>query len=720
MKSRCKIKQHDITDCGAACLASVAAFYRLRLPLARIRQYATTDTKGTNILGLITAAEKMGFQAKGVKGSFENIREAPLPFIAHVVINTVLHHYIVVYKISRQKVTVMDPIDGQYHQLTIQEFGNIWTGVLLLLLPSETFTGGNEKTSNLSRFWTLLQPHRAVALQALFGAVMYTILGLAMSFYVQNIVDHVLIEGNKNLLNLLSIIMLGILLFQLFIGNVKSIFALKTGQRIDLRLILGYYKHLLLLPQQFFDTMRVGEITSRISDAVKIRLFINEVAMNLVVNFFIVIFSFTLMFAYYWKLALIIACIIPLYFLIYVISNQVNKKYQRRLMENSAELGGQLVESLNAAGTIKRFGLEDYANHKTENRFVALLKTIFYSSRMNIYLSGTSGFVTSTFTIILLWCGATFVIDRQITPGELLSFYALIGYFTGPMLSLIGANKSIQDALIAADRLFEIMDLEQETTGNKTVLLPGMAGDIVFSGVTFRYGSRAMVFNDFHMKITGGSITAIVGESGSGKTTLMALLQNMYPLQEGHIFIGHTDIRYIELESLRERISIVPQQVDLFATSILENIAIGEFEPDMEKVLRIADLLGLADFIDKMPNGYMTMLGEHGANLSGGQRQRIAIARALYREPDVLILDEATSSLDPVAEQYVLHTVKHLRQLGKTIIVIAHRLSTVIHADNIIVLKNGQVAGEGSHQHLLEHNEVYAVLWSHHQGMMMG
>ncbi|HVI48033.1 MAG TPA: peptidase domain-containing ABC transporter [Chitinophaga sp.] len=718
MKPRCKIKQHDITDCGAACLASVAAFYHLQLPLARIRQYAATDKKGTNVLGLITAAEKLGFQAKGVKGNLNNIREAPLPFIAHVVINKVLSHYIVVYKINRQTVTVMDPVDGRYHRLTIKEFGNIWTGVLMLLLPAETFIAGNEKTSNLSRFWALLQPHRTVGLQALFGAVVYTILGLAISFYVQNIIDHVLIEGNKNLLNLLSVIMLGILLLQLFIGNVKSIFALKTGQQIDIRLILGYYQHLLLLPQQFFDTMRVGEITSRISDAVKIRLFINEVAMNLIVNFLIVVFSFVIMFAYYWKLALIIACIIPLYFLIYAVSNQVNKKYQRRLMENSADLGGQLVESLNAAATIKRFGLETYANLKTENRFVVLLKTIFHSTRMNIYLSGISGFTTSTFTVILLWCGATFVIDRQMTPGELLSFYAVTGYFTGPMLSLIGANKSIQDALIAADRLFEIMDLEQESTANKTALLKDITSDIIFSGVTFRYGSRNIVFSNFNMKITGGAITAIVGESGSGKTTLMALLQNLYPLQEGHIFIGPTDIRYIGLQNLRERISIVPQQVDLFAVSILENIAIGEFEPDMTKILRIADLLGFADFIDKMPNGYLTMLGEHGANLSGGQRQRIAIARALYREPDVLILDEATSSLDPVAEQYVLQTVKHLRRMGKTVIVIAHRLSTVIHADSIIVLKNGYVAGEGKHQYLMDHNEVYSALWNRHLGLM--
>ncbi|WP_315820677.1 cysteine peptidase family C39 domain-containing protein [Paraflavitalea speifideaquila] len=325
MKKSIKVKQHDITDCGAACLQSVAAFYNLQLPIAAIRQYAGTDTKGTNVLGLIEAAQKIGFEAKGVKGGFEALFNMPVPAIAHVVINKRLSHYVVIYKVTKDFIQVMDPADGEIHQQTHDAFKEIWTGVIVLLMPAESFKEGNEKISHLRRFWILLRPHKEVTLQILFGAAIYTILGLATSLYVQNIVDHVLIGGNTRLLNMMGIVMLFILVIQLFIGGFKSVFALKTGQQIDARLILGYYKHLLKLPQQFFDTMRVGEITSRITDAVKIRSFINETATGLVVNVFIVAFSFLVMFLYQWKLALLVLTIIPIYILLYALSNRFNK-----------------------------------------------------------------------------------------------------------------------------------------------------------------------------------------------------------------------------------------------------------------------------------------------------------------------------------------------------------------------------------------------------------
>lgn len=718
LKRSARVKQRDISDCGAACLASVAAYYHLQLPVARIRQYAGTDKKGTNVLGMIEAAQKLGFQAKGVKGPLEALANVPKPVIAHVVINGALQHFVVIYQVSSKHVVYMDPIDGDFHRKTHEDFKQIWTSVLILLMPEEDFKPGNEKVSHLQRFWYLLRPHRTVLFQALFGAMIYTVLGLSTSIYVQKIVDNVLVDGNRNLLNLLGVTMLLILLLQLFVGNLKSIFAIKTGQQLDARLILGYYKHLLKLPQQFFDTMRVGEITSRINDAVKIRVFINDVALTLVVNTFIVIFSFALMFTYYWKLALIMLAIIPVYLIIYQVSNRVNKKLQRRLMEDNAELGSQLVESLNAVSTIKRFGLEEHANMKTENRFIRLLQTIYRSTVSNLYIGSSANIITSAFVIVMMWIGSIFVIERELSPGELLSFYALVGYFTGPAMGLITANKSMQDALIAADRLFEIMDLEQEETTQKVVLQPNMIGDIVFNNVTFSYGTRVEVFRQFNLLVTKGRITAIVGESGSGKSTLMSLLQNIYPLRDGNIAIGNTDIRYIQHESLRRLVSVVPQQIDLFAGTVSENIAVGEFEPDMQLVLTIAQQLGILEFIEKLPDGFNTLLGEHGVNLSGGQRQRIAIARAIYRNPEILILDEATSSLDPVSDLYVQHVMQSLRDAGKTIIVIAHRLSTVVNADKIVVLQDGALAEEGTHDQLLARNTVYAKLWSHHQGMI--
>lgn len=720
LKKNVKVKQHDITDCGAACLQSIAAHYNLQLPIAQIRQMAGTDTKGTNILGLVEAAQKLGFEAKGVKGSYEAMLDMPVPAIAHVIVQQRIVHYVVIYKVTPEEVVVMDPIDGQGHTIKKEEFLKTWTSVLVLLLPAETFREGNEKVSHLRRFWMLLRPHKAVSMQVLFGAAIYTILGLSVSLYVQNIVDHVLIGGNTRLLNLMGVTMLVILLLQFFIGGLKNIFALKTSQHLDASLILGYYKHLLKLPQTFFDTMRVGEITSRITDAVKIRVFINDTAMALIVNVFIVIFSFIVMFIYQWKLAFLVMSVIPLYLVMYFISNRFNKKWQRKMMEDNAELGSQLVESLNTITTIKRFGLEEHANLKTESRFIKLLKSIFHTGIFNVHLGNAASLVNGLLIVALLWTGAYMVVGRSLSAGELLSFYALLGYFTGPAMSIIGANKSIQDALIAADRLFEIMDLEQESSTNKIKLEAGKTGDITFHQVNFRYGTRVDVFKELDLDIPQNSITAIVGESGSGKSTLISLLQNLYPLRAGHITIGDTDIRYFDNESLRQRVSVVPQQIDLFAGSVLENIAVGEFEPDMQRVIDISRQLGILEFVEQLPGGFNTWIGEHGVNLSGGQRQRLAIARALYRDPDILILDEATSSLDPIADQMVQLVLQRLRRNGKTIIVIAHRLSTVMNADKIVVLKNGQLQGQGSHAQLLEGNTTYAELWQHHQGMMVG
>uniref|UniRef100_UPI0035A15C99 peptidase domain-containing ABC transporter n=1 Tax=Prevotella heparinolytica TaxID=28113 RepID=UPI0035A15C99 len=533
------------------------------------------------------------------------------------------------------------------------------------------------------------------------------------SIYVGKITDYVLVDKNLNLLNLMSVAMLVILLLRTFIGAMKSILALKTGQRIDAALILGYYKHLLTLPQQFFDTMRVGEIISRVNDAVKIRNFINNVSLDLVVNIMILLFSVGLMFVYSWKLALITLASAPLFLLIFWSFNKLNKKYQRSIMESSADLESQLVESINSISTIKRFGIEEFANLKTETRFVHLLKNTFRSIYGSIMAQGGIQFVSTAITIAVLWVGSILVIDQELTPGTLMVFYSLIGYVISPIGALISSNQTIQDALIAADRLFQIMDLEREQDNDQKIALqPDMIGDISFENVSFRYGSRKEVFKELNLKIEQGKTTAVIGESGSGKTTLISLLQHIYPIQSGHIRIGDYDIAQIDNKSLRRRVGTVPQQIELFAGTIVENIAVGDLHPDMRRITDLIDQLGLRKFIERLPEGLNTFIGEHGASLSGGERQRIAIARALYKEPEILIFDEATSSLDTTAERYVKQTLEALAEQGKTVIIIAHRLTTVKDADHIVVLDKGQVVEAGTHGELFKAGGIYSRLWN--------
>ena len=377
--------------------------------------------------------------------------------------------------------------------------------------------------------------------------------------------------------------------------------------------------------------MRVGEIISRVGDAVKIRNFINNVSIDLAVNIMILFFSLCVMFIYSWQLALITLASAPLFLIIYIGFNRLYRKYQRRIMESNAELESQLVESINSINTIKRFGVEEFANVKTENRFVRLLRNTFRSIYGAILAQGGIQFVSSAITVAVLWVGSTLVIKQQITPGTLMVFYSLVGYVISPIGSLITANQTVQDALIAADRLFQIMDLEREeqNTGHKHAIYQHNMGDITLQNVSFRYGTRKQVFTDLSLTIPKGKTTAIVGESGSGKTTLISLLQNIYPIQGGSIKIGKYDIKQISNDSLRKMVSTVPQQIELFAGSIIENIALGDFQPDVKRISEIAEQLGLNDFISKLPNGFDTYIGEHGASLSGGENN-VLLLLVLY------------------------------------------------------------------------------------------
>ncbi len=712
-----RIKQHDITDCGAACIASVSASYGLKLPLAQIRQYAYTNKKGTNILGMVDALSKLGFKAKGVRAEFEALNVIPKPTIAHVTVKKVLKHFVVIYKVSNTKLKYMDPSDGKMHEITHDEFRKMWTGILILVEPKETFEATDKTTSNTKRFWELFRPHRGALVQSLFGAIIVSILGLSTSIYVGKITDYVFVDGNTNLLNMMSIVMIAILLLKVFIGLTKNVIMVKTGQSIDVALILGYYKYLLTLPQQFFDTMRVGEITSRVGDAVKIRNLVNNVVVELTVNIMILVFTVVLMLIYSWKLTLILVASTPFYGILFFAFNRLNRKYQRKIMERGADLQAQLVESLESIGTIKRFGIENFTNAKTENRFIAMLRGLFTATKGALYVNNGIQIVEQGMVIAVLWIGSSQVIDQSITPGTLMMFYSLVGYVASPISSIISSNSTIQEALIASDRLFQIMDLErEENDSNKITLTTDMIGDICFDNITFRYGSRKFVFEDFSLTIQKGKITAIVGESGSGKTTLISLLQNIYPIHSGKIKIGDYDIAIITNKSLREKVSVVPQQVELFAGTVTENIALGKTNPDLKRIVDVIKSLGLEQFIDGLPQGLNTRIGEHGTSLSGGERQRLAIARAVYRNPEIILFDEATSSLDTLAEKYVKQVTKQLASEGKTIVIIAHRLSTVRDADTIVTINHGKVIETGTHAELLAKGGVYSMLWDEQTG----
>jgi ATP-binding cassette subfamily B protein len=708
MKKGIEIKQPDINESGAACLASISAHYNMKFSLSYIQLMHSTHKPANDIPGLVELARKLDFSAKGVKCTFEALFRVPKPVIAQVFLKGTLPSYVVIYGLQKKWVSIMDPACGKIIRQRPEEFKTLWKGMAVVLMPIDKLDNANKKISVTQRFISLLMPHKVVMAQAFLGAAVYSILGLSTSVFVQKLMDYVLVDGNLNLLHLMGTGMLLLLFLKVFIGSFKSLLAARTGQKIDAVLILGYYKHLLKLPQQFFDTMRVGEIISRVNDAFRIRTFINNVALSMVVNCLIVIFTLLCMAIYSWKLALLVMVSLPLFVGIYLAFNKLNKRNLRKVMENDADFESHFVESLHSISTIKRFGCEEHANFANEFRFIKLLQASWISARTSFLSYYAAEFISGGLTLAVLWFGSAKVVDQEITPGILMSFYALTAYLLAPVVALIYSNQSMQDAIIAADRLFQIMDMEgEEAEHPKISLLPEMVADIHFRNVSFSYNSHQQVFEKFSLTIPKGKITAIIGESGCGKTTLLSLLQNIYSIQSGSIEIGRYNIAHVSHSSLRKIVGTVPQQIDLFTGSIAENIALGDYEPDMKRVIDICKDLNISGFIEKLPKGYFSTLGEHGVSLSGGEKQRIAIARALYKDPEILILDEATSALDGHSEAAVKQVIQRQRNLGKTIIMITHRLSSIWDADMIYLLENGNVIESGNHIQLMALKEKY-------------
>lgn len=689
-----RTKQQDFTDCGAACIVSICRYYGLHVSISQIRSFAGTDQQGTSLLGLLEASKKLGFDARGVKGDRQSLSKIPKPAIAHVILANRRHHYVVICQTRKNFIKIMDPANGKLTRMSWTEFSGIWKGILLILLPSDSFQPGVKVNKVWPWFWKLLKPHYVVLFQAVVGSLLYTVLGFSTSVFIRNITDKVLIYGDLWLLQTMGIAMIIILLLQISLSVFKDVFIIRIGQEIDARLVLGYQNHLISLPQRFFDTMKIGEIISRVGDAIKIRMFISHTIMSLTVNAFIVILSYLLILYFNWKIGLFLLAMIPLYAIVFFLTDKFNRKTERKVMEASAKLESHLVESLQGIRTLKVFGAESYMLHKTEVKFLSLLRAGYRSSLNQVFAHSSSFGIQNLFTTGLLWLGSYYVIESRLSAGELLSVYAILGYLTSPIAALVSSNKSIQNALIAADRLFAITELDSSQVNAGISLKQGNPGDIVFDRVDFNYKPGLKVLNQFSATIHAGEITAIKGDSGSGKSTLLLLLQSAYPIDKGSIKIGGINLCYINSRSLKKVISMVPQNIDLFSGTIAENIALGDSYVDLKRVLKIISLLEMNDFIDNLEHGCHTFIGESGVNLSGGQRQRIAIARALYRKPQILLLDEPSSSLDSQSEKSMIRAIRSLKNEGKTVILVSHRGSTLAEADRILIMENGKFKSE--------------------------
>lgn len=696
------IKQHDITDCGAACLAIISKQYGLSTSITKIREVAGTDKQGTNAYGMVKAAEQLGFTAKAVKGNQEAFfSEFPLPAIAHVVVDGTLLHYVVIHMITKKQVIIADPAKGIVKK-SPEEFFKEWTGVLILIVPAQTFRKGKETKSIFERFWGLLLPQKHLVIDIFIASLVITVLGILGAFYFQFIIDDILPAGIEKTLTVLSIGVVLLKLFAVLLSVLRTQLLVYLSQKLDIALLLGYYDHVLKLPMNFFGTRKVGEIISRFQDASSIRDAISNATLTVMIDTIMAFAGGLILFFKSKILFAIAAFMVMLYGILVLAFNKPYKKANQKQMEDNAQLTSYLVESLNGIQTVKAFNGERAVQTETEFKFIRLLRSIFKLSCIGNAQEGLKIFVEAVGGVVILWVGAHSVLQGNMTIGSLVSFNALLVYFLDPIKNLINLQPTLQTAIVASDRLGEILDLEIEKGENQShkVSPISLKGDISILDISFRYGTRQLVLEHFTMNIRKGQRVAIVGESGAGKTTIAKLLLNLYPYEAGTITVADYALPDIQLECLRDKIAYIPQETFLFSGTILDNLTFGIERPNMEDVIRCAQMAQIHEFVNALPLRYETHLDENGNNLSGGQRQRIAIARAMLKKPEILILDEATSNLDAVTEKAIQETLDSYSD-GMTTIIIAHRLSTIRSCDAIFVMEKGRILESGSHDELM-------------------
>lgn len=708
------VKQHDMKDCGAACLATICKVYGLSLSIARIRELCGTDNMGTNTLGLVKAAEGLGFTAKAVRGNKESISSNfPVPAIAHIIVNNSLLHYVVIHKIDmkKEKVTIADPAKG-IDVIDLEDFKEMWTGILIMLVPTNKLNKEDKGKNTFSRFLQLLKPQKSLLLNIFLISIMYTILGIVSSFYFKFLMDEILPNNMRNTLHVLSIGFLILYLFKILLNTLRIHLMLYLSQRLDIPLILGYYTHVLQLPMKFFSTRKVGEIISRFMDASKIRDAISGATLTIMIDTFMVFGGGIILFIQNRLLFGITVVLAIMYCLIAWGFNRPLKNNQEKIMEENSQLTSYLVESLQGIETIKSFNSENKSDLETEKRFVSLLKTAFKGGTMQNLQNSLKTTVELVGGITILWVGSIQVLNGNITLGQLFTFNALLAYFLEPIKNIIDLQLSMQTAIVSAERLIDILDLEVEKDESefKKISPSKFTGKIDIKQLSFKYGNRDYSLRNIDLNVKRGERIALVGESGSGKTTLAKLLLGFYEINEGEICIDDYNIKDLNRNNLRQQIGYISQDVFLFNGTIEENLRLGNENASLEDIIEICKITTVDDFIKNMPLRYNSHLDENGTNLSGGQRQRIAIARALLKKPSILIMDEATSNLDSTTEKAIEKLIKENFK-DMTMIIIAHRLSTIKSCDKIYVMEKGAIIEQGTHDELLNLGHEYCSLW---------
>lgn len=711
--------QYDSMDCAPACLKMIANYYGKNISLDYLRNICHLNRQGVSLLSLNSAAEKLGFKTMMVQLTLEKLAQCTLPAILHWDHD----HYVVLQKIKKKAdiytLYIADPAHGTV-KLDKDSFFKKWCagankGIALLLEATPSFyelmIPRQEKDDSIVNLIHYLRPHYRFLWQLSLGMLAASLISLSFPFLTQILVDYGIKDSDLNIVYLILLSQLFLFIGNSFTEIIQGWLLLHMSARISLSVISEFLARLLQLPLQFFDSKAVGDLSQRINDHRRIESFLTSntlsfffSAINLTV--YIVVLG---LFDLHIMLILVSFSMMAVSWILFFQKKRKQLDYKKFI--RNKENQDKLFELIYGMHEIKLYGGETSKRWEWERLQVALFHVNLSGLSLEQYQKVGFSFLSQLKNIIISYIAAREVINGHLTLGVLLSISYIIGQTNGPLEQLISYIRSAQDARLSMNRIREISKIEPEEQQYHLTQLPHQISPgytISFRDVSFRYGDAHSkpVLHHISLVIPKGKVTAIVGTSGSGKTTLMKLLLGFYKPVSGSIIIGETTLSDISPGYWRTLCGTVMQDGFIFSDSILHNICIDGNTPDQERLTNALDIANCNEFIEYLPLGIQTKIGGSGIGLSGGQRQRILLARAIYKNPDYLFLDEATSSLDANNEKTIMSKLDKFFK-GKTVVIIAHRLSTVKNADQIIVLEKGKIVETGTHHSLTREQQYY-------------
>ncbi len=703
------VLQQDQNDCGVACLLSVMKYYKGNHSLEALRELSGTSTQGTSLLGLFQAANQIGFTAKGCESDMQSLVDHKEPVILHVLIQNRLQHYVVCYGFLGNQFLIGDPAKGIY-SCSKNELNDIWKSkTCLVLTPNDSFV--QEKTVKKAKkewFLQLLKKDYQLLSFSVVLGLCIAVLGMAMAVFSQKLIDDILPSKDFNKLITGITLVTFLLVIRVVFEVLRSYFLIQQSKDFNNRIIDSFYAALLHLPKPFFDTRKIGELVSRLNDTQRIQEVIRQVANTFVVNLLISVVSLSFLFYYSWHAGSIALVSLPFYFvLIYRFNNRIIKA-QKEVMQSRAYSQSNYIATMDGIAAIKNNNKQPLFKRINKSIYANYQNKVFDLGKIDIRLSLFSGIFSVLFLTILLAFVSFQVYYEILKLGELMAIIGIAGSLLPSVASLALITIPINEAKIAFNRMFDFAAMETEKQGNINL---ETFKSLSVQNLGFRFAGRSRVLKDVSLQVDKGECVAVVGESGCGKSTLGQIIQKFYEPESGEVIInGKHALQDISMLSWREHIGVIEQDIKIFNHTVLGNISMSD-DDQPESVVNFCKKYGLDKYISQFPQGYATILGESGINLSGGQKQIIALARALYKKPKLLVLDEYTSAMDRKTEQFSLQLLQKLKKdIG--IIFISHRLHSLPKiADRVYVIENGITTVSGTHFELMKTSNFYSDFW---------